>query len=238
MRDSQALPTGNYLFGRLSPDAKDRLRPYVRTVHLPKGRLLFETDAPVPFAWFPLNGMLSCVAITEEAETVEIAMVGADGLVGLPIVLPVTTALYEVRVKFAADAYRIPADAFLREFRRGEDLHHEVLHVVHRLLRQLVQSVVCHSFHPLSKRLCRWLLASRDCLHSDAIELTQEVVAQLLGVSRSRVSIALADLEDRQMIRQRHGRIRIVDARALESACCGCYAALKQSSSQMIGATR
>jgi CRP-like cAMP-binding protein len=227
VRDSKALPTGNHLFGRLSPDAQHRLRPYVRTVHLPKGRLLCETDAPTSFAWFPLNGMLSCIATTEEAQAVEIAMVGADGFVGLAIVLPVTTAPYEVRVQVAADAYRIPAEAFLREFRRGEDLHHEVLHVVHRLLQQLVQSVMCHSFHPLSKRLCRWLLASRDCLQSDAIELTQELVAQLLGVSRSTVSSALTDLEDRQMIRQRHGRIRIVDARAIESACCGCYAALK-----------
>ena len=231
MSDPSRAPNGNRLFESLSPQTRARLRPYVQTVHITKGRTISDIGAPVRHVFFPLSGMIALLAMTEEADAIEVAMVGADGIVGVPPMLPDNASPYEAVVQVPCDAYRLSADAFHHEFRRGDDLQHAVLAYVDGLVRQVVQSSVCHSYHSLSQRLCRWLLSMRDTVRSDTIELTQESIAHMLGLSRPKVSVALADLEEQQLIRQRYGRLRIVNPRGLEACTCECHRALRAHAS-------
>jgi len=196
-------------------------------VRLEKGQGVYELGERVRFAYFPTNGMLSLLAVTEAGEALEVAMIGTTGFAGAPIILPPHTTPYEVMVQVSADVWRIPAEALVREFERSADTRAVLLRSVHALICELTQSAVCHRFHSLNQRLCRWLLVGRDCVQSDTIELTQEFIAHMLGMSRPKVSLALAHLEDERLIRQRHGRIDIVDARGLEMVSCECYRALK-----------
>ena len=179
-------------------------------------------DAP-RYAFFPLDGMISLLASTEEGQALEVEMVGDDGFVGVPIVLNVRSSPYHVMVQVSSAAYRVHADAFAREFQRGGELHAIALTYVHGLMLQFVQSAICHSFHSLTPRLCRWLLVIRRCVHSNTIELTQECIAHMLGGSRPKVSHALVALEEKKLIHQGHGRIHIVDAQGLARSSCECY---------------
>jgi CRP-like cAMP-binding protein len=217
----------NRLFTSLSLQTRARLQPYVQTVHLAKGRTLYDVGVPVRHVFFPLSGMVALLAMTEEGDAIEVAMVGTDGVVGVPPLWPDNTSPYEVVVQASCDAHRLTSDALLQEFKRGDDLQRVMLAYVDELVRQLVQSAVCHSHHSLAQRLCRWLLSMRDTLRSDTIELTQESIAHMLGLSRPRVSVALANLEEKDLIRQRHGRLRIVNPRGLEACSCECRRVLR-----------
>jgi CRP-like cAMP-binding protein len=217
----------NRLFESLSVQTRARLQPYVQTVHLEKGRTIYDVGMTVPQVFFPLSGMVALLAMTEEGHAVEVAMVGADGVIGVPPLWPENTSPYEVVVQASCDAHRLTSDALLHEFKRGDDLQRVILAYVDGLVWQLVQSVVCHSRHSLVQRLCRWLLSMRDTLRSDTIELTQESIAHMLGLSRPRVSVALTNLEEKQLIRQRHGRLRIVNPRGLEACSCECHRVLR-----------
>jgi CRP-like cAMP-binding protein len=197
-------------------------------VHLEKGRTVYGLGSPVRHVFFALSGMVALLATTEDAEAIAVAMVGSDGIIGVPPLWSEHTSPYEVVVQASCDAYRLSADALLHEFMRGDDLQRVVLGYVDGLVRQLVQAAVCHSYHSLAQRLCRWLLSMRDTLRADTIELTQESIAQMLGLSRPKVSVALANLEEQQLIRQRHGRLRIVNPRGLEACSCACHRALRE----------
>lgn len=218
-----AVPKANRLFDALSADGRERLRPYADLVDLSKGRVLCEAGEVPRYAFFPLNGMVSLLASTDEGQAVEVAMVGRDGFVGVPILLDVRASPYQVVVQIECTAIRVRADAVAREFRRREELHTIALTYIHGLIQELVQSAVCLSFHTITQPLCRWLLVSRDCVQSNTIELTQEFVAQMLGVSRPKVSRALVILEEKRLIHQGHGRIHIVDAVGLERSSCPCH---------------
>ena len=185
--------------------------------------MLCELGGASRYAFFPLDGMISLLASTDDGEGLEVATVSDDGFVGVPLVLNVFESPYEAIVQVSCAAHRIRADAFAREFQRGEDLQALVLAYIHGLMGQLVAWSVCRSFHSLTQRLCRWLLINRDCLSSNTIELTQEFIAQRLGASRPKVSQALAALEQRQFIIRGHGRIHIVNSQGLERSSCECY---------------
>jgi CRP-like cAMP-binding protein len=217
------VPNTNRLYDALGFATRERLRPHLHQMNLTKGRVLFEPGDAPRYAFFPWDGMISLLASTDEGQSLEVATVGHHGFLGVPIVLNAQSSPWQAVVHVSCAAYRINADAVAREFQRGEDLHALTLTYVHDLMGQLVQSAVCHSFHSLTQRLCRWLLVSRDGVHSNTIELTQEFIAQRLGVSRSKVCHALVALEAQQLIHQGHGRVHIVDAAGLERLSCDCY---------------
>jgi CRP-like cAMP-binding protein len=203
--------------------AQERLRPYVERVPLSKDRLLLEAGATARHAYFPVSGLVSWQALTDEGHAFDVAVVGSEGLVGVTIVLPQHLSAVDLRVQLPGEADRIRADAVLREFRRGEEFQQAVLSHVHDVVFQMVQSAVCVHAHSLSQRLCRWLLLARDALGGDSIELTQEAISLIVGFSRPKVSVALALLEDQQLIHQRHGRLRIMNPTGLAHASCVCH---------------
>jgi CRP-like cAMP-binding protein len=223
------VPSTNRLFDRLSAAARERLRPHTELVRLSRGRVLHDIGEPPRHAFLLLDGMVSLMPFTEDGNTLEVATVCNDGFVGLSLVLAGSPSLYQAIVQLPGDAYRINGDAFHREFRRGEDLQSLVLASVDDVLRQVVQSAICLSFHTMVPRLSRWLLVSRDCTRSNTIELTQEVIAHTLGLSRPKISHALVTLEQRHLIHQGHGRIHIVDPKGLEAISCDCYRLAKEA---------
>ncbi|MGH7655972.1 MAG: Crp/Fnr family transcriptional regulator, partial [Gemmatimonadaceae bacterium] len=172
-------------------------------MRLPAGRILYDIGDTVRYAYFPTNGMVSLLSSTREGATVEVAMVGRNGLVGLPILWRANTSPYQVLVQIACDAYRLRSDIFRTEFRRDGTLQEAVLEHLHGVLVQLSQSSACHRFHSAPARLSRWLLISRDCVQSNTIELSQEFFARMLGIHRKRVSSAALTLQARGAIRQR-----------------------------------
>ena len=216
----------NRLLAQLSEDELRSMTPYLELVPLTKGKVLYDYGDIPRYAFFPVSGMLSMLAATQGGAVLEIAMICADGFVGIPIVFQVG-ARSQVRVQIPGDAQRIRAEVLLKAFRKGGTLQSVVLQYADDTFAQAAQAAVCHRFHSVTERLSRWLLVAQDCVHADTIELTQEFIAHMLGIPRSAVSTAATALQDQGFIRQRHGRIQILNRRGLEQWTCECYAALR-----------
>jgi CRP-like cAMP-binding protein len=215
----------NRLLAQLSPEELRGIQPYLESVPLPKGKVLFDVDDRPRYAYFPVRGLLSILAATESGGVLEVAMVCADGFVGVPIICQ-APAVAQVRVQSAGDAYRLRAEILLKEFRKGGPFQAALLGSVHGLLAQAAQAAICLRYHSVVERVCRWVLIAHDGLGSDTIDVTQEGIAQMLGIPRSAVSTAAAALQDHGVIRQRHGRIQILNRRGLQHWTCECYAVL------------
>ena len=219
------MPPRNRLLAQLSDEERRRIDPYLESVPLPKGKVLYDHGDAPRFAYFPVSGMLSMLAATQGGGVLEVAMICADGFVGMPIIFQ-ASARSQVRVQVPGEAYRLRSEVLLKEFRRGGILQGEILRYADDILAQTTQAAVCHRFHSVTERLCRWLLVAQDCVRTDIIELTQEFIAHMLGIPRSAVSTAAASLQDQGLVRQRHGRVQILNRRGLEQWTCECYAAL------------
>jgi CRP-like cAMP-binding protein len=216
----------NGVLSALAPDDRRRLEPHLEPVHLPRRKILHEPGMTVRHVFFPLGGMVSLLALTVDGHAAEVAATGHEGLVGLAAVFPNRTACYQSLVQFPGDAYRLRAEVFQAELERGSSFRLAVMTEVHAVLNQIVQAGACNRFHTTRQRLCRWLLMSQDRLHSDMCSVTQEFIALTLGADRKRVSTAAATLQDAGIIRQRHGKITILNRRGLEACACECYQAL------------
>jgi CRP-like cAMP-binding protein len=215
--------------------AQERLRPYVERVPLSKDRLLLEAGAMARHAYFPVSGLVSWQALTDEGHAFDVAVVGSEGLVGATIVLPQHLSAVDLRVQLPGEADRIRADAVLCEFRRGEDFQQAVLSHVHDVVFQMVQSAVCVHAHSLSQRLCRWLLLSYDRLYSEELVMTHNLIANMLGVRRESVAHAAKHLQSLGFIRYERGHIAILDQSGLEATVCECYRVVKDEYERLLG---
>ena len=225
---SPHLITKNQLLAALPRHEYERLAPHLELTHLPKGKTLAHPGESLRYAYFPTNGMISLLSTTESGQTIEVAMIGNEGLVGVPIILGVNVAPYWCMVQIQSDAMRISAAALRKEFKSGDVLNDLLLRYTHGLLTHITQSAVCNSFHTVQERLCRWLLVSRDRLKSDSINLTQEFISQMLGTARTGVTMAAIPLQDAGYIRYRRGKITILNRQGLESAACECYTIIRK----------
>ena len=213
----------NGVLGVLAPDDRRRLEPHLEPVHLPRRKILHEPGTTIRHVFFPLDGVVSLLALTVDGYAAEVAAIGNDGLVGLAAVFPSRTGGYQSLVQLPGDAYRLRAEVFQSEFERAGSFRLAVMIHLQAVLDQIVQAGACNRFHTTRQRLCRWLLMSHDRTQSDTFSLTQEFIALTLGADRKRVSTAAAMLQDAGMIRQRHGKIRILNRRGLEACACECY---------------
>jgi CRP-like cAMP-binding protein len=194
-------------------------------IPLPKGKTLYDYGDVPRFGYFPVSGLVSMLATTVGGDVLEVAIVCRGGFIGIPIVMQ-TAARCEVRVQVVGEAFRVRADVLLGEFRRDQTLQRILLQDIDRVLAHTAQSAICLRHHSVTERLCRWLLVVADCVGSDTIDLTQECVAQMLGIPRTAVSTAATSLQDEGFIRQRHGHIHILKRAGLERWSCECYRAL------------
>lgn len=218
----------NYLLAALPHGEYERLRTALKPIRIAQGTVIYDASDIISRAYFLIGGMASLLSITEDGSTIEIGVIGNEGMVGIPIILGFNTAPYQVVAQIVADALEIKTEALKEAFNRGEKLHDLLLRYTHVLLCQIAQTVVCNRFHTTEKRLCQWLLISRDRVHSATLPLTQEFIAQMLGIPRTHVTMTMANLQQKNLIRCTCGKITIINHQGLEAAACECYRIVKE----------
>lgn len=224
----------NGLLAALPREEYERLSPHMELVRLKPGRILYHPGDAVRHAYFPKGGMICLLSTTESGRTIEVGMIGDEGMAGIPIILRSRTAPYQVMVQLAGNALRIRGDALSAEFNRGGKLQDLLLRYTHTLLIQVAQSAACNRFHTAEERLCRWLLVSRDRVRADTIHLTQEFLSHMLGVPRTSVTMIAGALQREGLIRYGRGKITLLDQRRLEAAACECYRRVREGLEQFL----
>ncbi|MFN2454137.1 MAG: Crp/Fnr family transcriptional regulator [Pyrinomonadaceae bacterium] len=221
-------PIKNQLLSALSREEYARLFPHLELFRLTKGDVLYEAGDTVKSSYFILNGVVSLLSTTEDGGIIEVAMVGNEGMVGLPAILGIHRTPYRIMVQIQGNAMKIKADKLRGEFSRGGQLQEALLRYIHTLLTQISQSAVCNYFHTVEQRLCRWLLMCRDRVRSNEIHITQEFISHMLGIPRTNVTMRAGILQRKSLIRYKHGKITILDPRGLENTSCECYRVVKE----------
>jgi CRP-like cAMP-binding protein len=229
-------PSNNQLLSALPREEYERILPGLELVELRPGKVLYEITDTVGYNYFILSGMVSLLAITENGSTIEVAMVGNEGLVGIPTVMGIYKTPYRMMVQIRGRALKIRADSLRTEFVRGGRLHDVLLRYTYTLITQISQSAVCNHFHTAEQRLSRWLLVTRDRTHLDEFHLTQEVISHMLGIPRTHVTMRAGALQQRGLIRYSRGKITITDLRGLEAASCECFRTVKEEISGFLAA--
>lgn len=217
------FPNRNGILNSLPRDEYQRLHPNLKPIRLPPGKVLWDVGDVIDAGFFPLDGMISLLSISEDGSTIEVGMISSEGMAGISALLRLRTAPYRLMTQLPTNALRITMDALNTEFRRGGRLQDLLLRYTHTLLTQVSQSAACNRFHSTEERLCRWLLISRDRVKSDVVHLTQEFISHMLGVPRTSVTMIACKLQRMGLIRYTRGKIRILDAGALENHSCECY---------------
>jgi len=238
MLSSKASPShfNNHLLAALPREEYARLSPHLEMVQLPAGRILYEAGGSIRYAYFLKGGMASLLSVTEDGDSVEVGMIGNEGVVGLPAILRINAAPYRVVMQLSGNALRLRADILKAEFSRGDRLQELLLSYMHTLLTQISQSAACNRYHTMKARLCRWLLISRDRVHTDTLHLTQEFLSQMIGAPRTRVTMVAGDLQRAGLIRYSRGKINILNKQGLEANSCECYRIVREQITHFLAA--
>jgi CRP-like cAMP-binding protein len=234
-QDAHFFAANRLLAGLLPPDYT-RLRAVLEPVRLSKGVVLYEVGDSVRYAYFLTSGMVSLLAVTDAHAVVQVAMVGDEGVVGIPAFLRVNVMPYRVTVQLPTTALRIRASVLSAEVSTCGALTDALLRYLHMLVTQITQSAVCNRYHTIEERLCRWLLLSRDRAHSEVLPLTQETLAHMLGVQRTGVTAAAGSLQRAGLLSYRRGKIHILDAPGLKVMACECYRVVSEEIGQFLAA--
>jgi CRP-like cAMP-binding protein len=214
---------GNRILAALPREDSARLAPHLTTVRLERDQVVYIAGDQIRYVYFPLSGLMSLLSTTETGSTVEVAMVGNEGIVGLPVILKNSMIPYEVAVQTETEAYRIKAEDLQEEFDKGEALHELILRYLNVLIAQISQSALCHRFHTVEEALGGWLLMVQDRLNTESLNLTQESISHALGVPRTGVTMAAGTLQRAGLIRYSRGKIMILDRERLEDNSCECF---------------
>jgi CRP-like cAMP-binding protein len=218
------VPIRNRILAGLPRKEYARILPDLTSVTLLKsGQVLYEPGGVMHSAYFLDTAIVSILSVAEDGTSIEVSVVGDEGVIGIPIVLRTHGLPYKIIVQAPGTAWRMKADVLRKEFDQCGPLHKLVLHYLHTLIVVLSQSGACNRFHTIQQRLCRWLLTSQDRARSSEIQSTQELLSQTLGVNRVSASHAANALQRTGLISYRRGRIAILDRPGLEAAACECY---------------
>ena len=221
--------TENRLLAALPTEDRGRLLPKFEVVPFQKGHALHETGELIRYVYFPATGFCSLVALTLDGAMLELAAIGNEGVIGLSVVLKSPTAPCLVLGQVSGTAYRIRAEALAAEFQRGSALQAILLQYTSRLLSEISQGIVCHHFHSVLQRVCRWLLGAAERLQSDTLDLTHEAIAHALGITRTGVTEAAVRLQDAHAISCRHGHIVILRRAYLADTACECHGIMREA---------
>lgn len=220
-------PKQNRILGSLATNDYSRLQDDLDLVHLELGQVLYESGDTLGYIYFPITCIASLIFTTKKGGTAELAITGNDGLVGIPLILGGDTTTHRVVVQSAGAAYRLKVEIVRWELDQGGELQHLALRYTQALMTQMAQSIVCNRFHTVDQQLCRWLLVSLDLLPGNQLDMTQELIANMLGVRREAVTEAAGKLQAAGLIEYSRGHISILDRPGLEARACECYAAVK-----------
>ena len=217
----------NRLLAALPGEIHARLRPALQPVAFALGDVVYDTGGRMAHIYFPTTAVVSLIYTMENGATAEMGLVGNEGLVGIALFMGGETTPNQAVAQVAGGALRMKAQALLEEFRRGGPFQLALLRYTQALITQISQTAVCNRLHPVEKRLCRWLLLTRDRVPSDEILMTQEFIAHMLGVRREGVTAAAHHLQEAGLIRYTRGHITILARARLEAAVCECYGVVK-----------
>ena len=223
-----AAPRANTLLAELTPAARSRVLKLLKPVTVELGDVLYEAHMAIRYVYFPVDCLVSLLTPLKSHLPLEVAVVGSEGMVGVPLALGMRTSLVNANVRGSGHALRMSARVFRDELPREPSLRRSINRYVHSLIAQLTQTAACNAFHPLEARCARWLLMARDRMQADELELTHEVLAQMLGVRRVGVTVAAGNLQRLGMITYSRGRLVILDPQRLSEAACECYGAVKK----------
>lgn len=224
----------NTLLGLLSKGEVNRLWPDLEKVELTLGQSLNESGEQITHAYFPLDSIVSLLYEMEDGTSTEIAVVGHEGVVGVSLFMSGMTTPNRAIVQSAGLAYRIKGHLLNNEFNRAGPMQRLLLHYTQALLTQMSQTAVCNRHHSIDKHLCRWLLLSLDRLPGDKVNMTQELIANMLGVRREGVTESAQRLQKAGLISYHRGRIRVIDRAGLEKRVCECYDVVKEEYDRLL----
>jgi len=227
-------PKQNRLLDALSPAARERLYPYLELVEMPLGKVLYESGDALRHVYFPTDSIVSLLYVMEDGASAEIAVAGNEGLIGISLFMGGETTPSRAIVQSAGYAYRLIGQRLKDEFHRNGEMQILLLRYTQALLTQMAQTAVCNRHHSVDQQLCRWLLLSLDRLSSNELTMTQELIANMLGVRREGVTEAAGKLQKLRLIEYSRGRITILDRPKLEQLCCECYAVVKKETDRLL----
>jgi CRP-like cAMP-binding protein len=227
----------NRFLAALAPADFSLLSPYLRNVWLERGAVLHEPGDEIEHVYFPHSGMVSLVVVMQNGASVETATMGRAGAIGITAALGSRRAVGRAIVQLPGEAARLSADRFKAAANDSKPIRDLLARYNDALLMQVQQSVACNALHMLEARLARWLLQSHDCLDGQPIPLTQDLLAQMLGVRRTTVTLTARLLQDAGMIRYSRGLVHIVDRAQLEQTACECYATVRSHLDDVFGAS-
>lgn len=228
------LSCENYLLASLPANVQQRILPSLKPVKLPLGKVLYESGDTLDQVYFPTDCIVSLLYVMEDGASAEISVVGNDGIVGTPIFLGGGSTSSRAIVQSAGHAYRMQANTFKEEFGRYTEMLLLLLRYTQALITQIAQTAVCYRHHSIDQQLCRWMLLSLDRLPDNNLVMTQELIANMLGVRRESVSEAAGKLQNLGLISYHRGRIKVLDRQGLEKLACECYAVVKAETDRLL----
>lgn len=230
----QADPRQNHLLAALPPDEWERWLPTLQAVDMPLGEVLYESGVTMTHVYFPTTSIVSLLYVMEDGGSAEIAVVGNEGIVGISLFMGGESTPSRSVVQSAGTGFRMPGELLKEEFSRSGPVLHLLLRYTQALITQMAQTAVCNRHHSLDQQLCRWLLLSLDRLQGTELVMTQELIANMLGVRREGVTQAAMNLQRAGLIQYHRGRITVVDRAGLEQRTCECYGVVKREYDRLL----
>jgi CRP-like cAMP-binding protein len=234
---TKTIPKDNLLLAALPAEVFDRLLPNLKPVALPLGKVIYESGVELDHVYFPVPGcIISMLYVMTDGSSAEIAVVGDEGMVGIALFMGGDSTPSRALVQSAGQAFQLKGNELKKEFERHSGLQHLLLRYTQALITQMSQTAVCNRHHSVEQQLCRWLLLSLDRLATNELTMTQELIANMLGVRREGVTEAAGKLQAQGLIRYSRGRITVLDRPGLERQVCECYAVVKKEYDRLLPA--
>jgi len=230
-------PQHNHLLAALPPAARERIYPQLQLVEMPLGTVLYEPGDLLRHVYFPIDCIVSLLYVMESGASAEISVVGNEGLIGIALFMGGDTTPSRAIVQSAGHAYRLDGERLKLEFQRNGGMQVLLLRYTQALITQMSQTAVCNRHHTVDQQLCRWLLLSLDRLASNQLNMTQELIANMLGVRREGVTDAAGKLQTLGVIRYQRGHITVLDRPKLEELSCECYEVVKRETDRLEAAS-
>ena len=227
-------PKSNHLLAALPETEWTRWLPELEPVKLPLGEVIYESGRQQTHIYFPTTAIVSLLYVMESGASAEIAVVGNEGAVGISLFMGGESTPSRAVVQSAGQGFRLRADVIKGEFNRSGPVMHVLLRYTQALITQMAQTAVCNRHHSLDQQLCRWLLLSLDRLHGNELVMTQELIANMLGVRREGVTDGALKLQKAGLIRYARGHITVLDRKGLEERTCECYAVVKKEYDRLL----
>ena len=224
----------NHLLHALSPVVQERLFPHLKLVPMPLGKVLYESGDALRHVYFPADCIVSLLYVLENGSSAEISVVGNEGVIGISLFMGGETTPSRAIVQSAGSAYQLPGPLLKGEFHADAEMQLLLLRYTQALITQMAQTAVCNRHHSVDQQLCRWLLLSLDRLASNELKMTQELIANMLGVRREGVTEAAGKLQKLGAIHYHRGTITVLDRPKLESLCCECYSVVKKETDRLL----